>query len=441
MIKFNCCFIRFSPAPFSVSVAPVKGGGPVPLIPNPAERNLLLLESMLPASERFYIWCYGPGGDMIATSCPQDLAAPLDQAFRTLGCLEQARSCLQNPSIRLPRVLGSPAGLQWAVTAETAPDRNLLFICGPVFHTLPDPKGLRDALESGVRCFGPRDWIGALCAALPRMPVLSWPVFSRYVLMTHNTLTGQQLGLEALSLSEAGPLPEPRVGERNRLEVYQAEQALLQMVREGNINYQSVLHNSASLSPGVPVQGRDPLRQMKTSIIVFTTLVSRAAMEGGLSPETAYPLGDSYIQAAEDCRDSGELNAMAQAMYHEFIYLVHRQKSNPGFSHAVQKCCDYIELSLDRKITAGDLAVLVGYSEYYLTEKFRQETGLSVTAWIRNARVARARMLLESTALSVADISDRLAFATPSYFIRSFREVTGVTPARYRKQAHLPKQV
>ena len=126
----------------------------------------------------------------------------------------------------------------------------------------------------------------------------------------------------------------PQAGMRNRMQVYQAEQALLQMVRDGNINYQSALDNSISLSPGVPVEGRDPLRQVKTSIIVFTTLVCRAAMEGGLSPEVAYPLGDSYIQTAEDCRDSGELSALAHAMYHDFIYQVHYVRSNPNYSHA-----------------------------------------------------------------------------------------------------------
>ena len=137
----------------------------------------------------------------------------------------------------------------------------------------------------------------------------------------------------------------------------------------------------------MPVQGRDPLRQMKTSIVVFTTLVTRAAMEGGLSPEIAYPLGDSYIQTAEDCQDSGELNSLAHAMYHDFIYRVHQLRANPHCSHAIQKCCDYIELSLDRKIRAKDLAVLVGYTEYYLTEKFKNETGLSVSDYGRLYRI------------------------------------------------------
>ena len=227
--------------------------------------------------------------------------------------------------------------------------------------------------------------------------------------------------------------PEMTVGERNRMQVYAAEQAMLRMVREGNINYQDALQTSMSLSPGVPVHGRDPLRQMKTSVIVFTTLVCRAAMEGGLSPEIAYPLGDSYIQTAEDSHDLGELTALAPAMYHDFIYRVHYLHANPNYSHSIQKCCDYIELSLDRRVRASDLARLVGYTEYYLTLKFKKETGKSVSQYIRDAKIDRAKMLLASTNDSVAEIAERLAFNTPNYFIQCFREVTGMTPAQFRK--------
>ena len=173
---------------------------------------------------------------------------------------------------------------------------------------------------------------------------------------------------------------------------------------------------------------------MKTSVTVFTTLVTRAAMEGGLSPEIAYPLGDSYIQTAEDCRDSGELSSLANAMYHDFIYRVHQLHANPNYSHAIQKCCDYIELSLDRKIQAKDLAILVGYTEYYLTEKFKSETGLSVSDYVRQAKINRAKTLLLTTALSVSQVAERLAFNTPNYFIHVFRELEGCTPAVFRQR-------
>lgn len=399
-----------------------------------AEQNLLLLQSILPADEKLYIWCYSRDGAYIASSCPRSVRDMLDQAFRALGGMKMTLEYIQKKDCNHPKIIGSSIGMQWAFSLETERNDDLLFIIGPVFYLRPDKSQLRRALYAELHDFDHTDWIPALSKCLPELPVMSFSVFTRYILMVHNTLTSQQLGLEIFSQARQEPFPHPAAGERNRLHVYQAEQALLEMVRTGNINYQSALKTSMESSPGVPVQGQDPLRQMKTSLIVFTTLVSRAAMEGGLSPEIAYPLGDSYIQAAENCRDSGELSALSHTMYHDYIYRVHHIRSNPNYSHAIQKCCDYIELSLERKIRAADLAGLVGYTEYYLTEKFKNETGQSITQYIRNARINRAKVLLNSTTLSVAEIAEQLAFNTPNYFIQCFRNVTGCTPAQYRKR-------
>ena len=241
-------------------------------------------------------------------------------------------------------------------------------------------------------------------------------------------LTPVDLTLEGETFKES----TSPVTKRDRSKVYQAEKALLQTVRNGNLNYKSILQNSVSLSGGVQVKGRDPIRQAKTSGIVFISLVCRAAMEGGLSPEIAYALGDSYIQSAEDCRDQGELNILSYGMYHDFVYRVHQLKINPGYSHAIQKCLDYIDLNLNRKVNAADLASLVGYTEYYLTEKFKKETGMSVSTCVRNAKINRAKLMLETTDMSVAEIAQELAFNTPNYFIQSFRSITGMTPAQYR---------
>ena len=54
--------------------------------------------------------------------------------------------------------------------------------------------------------------------------------------------------------------------------------------------------------------------------------------------------------------------------------------------------------------------------------------------YIRYARIERAKVFLESSELSVRQIAEKLAFTTQYYFIRCFREVTGYTPAQYRKR-------
>ena len=413
-----------------------KGGGFTERQMTRGEQNLLLLQSMIPYSEKLYVWCYDREGRFVATSCPETERTVMEQAFRILGGMEKLLRYTLEPDDARPQIIGSPIGMQWALSYESERNRSLFFVVGPVFYSLPLEQQLRVGLRSCGNSRETAAWAGELIRLLPEMPVMSYAIFTRYVVMIHNTLTGQQLGLDAL---ETERTPERSVfGEssvqRDRNRVYLSERAMLQMVRNGDINYYSALQGSIRLSGGVPVQGQDPLRQMKTSIVVFTTLVSRAAMEGGLSPEVAYALGDSYIQSAEDCRDSGELSALAHAMYHDFIYRVHHLRTNPNCSHAIQKCCDYIELSLERKIRTRDLAALVGYTEYYLTEKFKQETGQSVSSYIRYAKVERAKVLLESTELSIREISERLAFNTVNYFIQCFRTTAGYTPAQYRKR-------
>ena len=405
------------------------------------EQNLYLLQSLIPSGESFFIWCYASDGRLVGCSCPAGIRETLDLAFRALGGHDKMLGYAAAEGSSTPEIIGSSVGLTWAVTLETERKRSLVFIIGPVFNTPADAAVIRKELLAETGFSAEKDWIEPFCAFIPLLPVMSYAVFARYVMLVHNTLTGRQLGPEAIHSEQAiaDSRQEAAVSRRNRLEVYQSEKAMLEMVRQGDINYFSAISRSSSLSPGVPVHGKDPLRQMKTSVRVFTTLVTRAAMEGGLSPEIAYPLGDSYIQTAEDCRDSGELSSLAHAMYHDFIYRVHQLHANPNYSHTIQKCCDYIELSLDRKIQAKDLAVLVGYTEYYLTEKFKNETGLSVSDYVRRARINRAKTLLLTTDLSVCQVAERLAFSTPNYFIHVFRELEGCTPSVFRQRnSHSP---
>lgn len=96
-------------------------------------------------------------------------------------------------------------------------------------------------------------------------------------------------------------------------------------------------------------------------------------------------------------------------------------------------------MHLDQKIRAADLAALVGYTEYNLTHKFKEETGLSVTDYAKFAKIEHTKVLFKSTDLSVQDIATSLSFSTRNYFSRIFQEVTGQTPMEYRGGAQCIK--
>ena len=68
----------------------------------------------------------------------------------------------------------------------------------------------------------------------------------------------------------------------------------------------------------------------------------------------------------------------------------------------------------------------------YLNEIVQRTIGTSAKRYIQNRIIREAKKLLTYTDLAVAEISDRLHFENPSYFIRLFRQHTGLTPLRYR---------
>ena len=120
------------------------------------------------------------------------------------------------------------------------------------------------------------------------------------------------------------------------------------------------------------------------------------------------------------------------SMYDDFVRRVHRSRENPRYSEPIQRCCDYMEMNLDRNIHAQELADLVGYSITYFTRRFREETGFGISDYVKAARIERAKILLETSDSSVQEISDKLGFTTRNYFARCFREITGKTPMEYR---------
>lgn len=394
-------------------------------------QNMNLFSELVQCGGAVYTWCYNADGTRWHSNCPDE--AFLAGAFELFGCKKRMLEHGQKDDS--PVTLGTAIGLLWGAAFEKENGQlKRVWVIGPVFYQDVTMRGVEEGLKYYNNLEISVAWTIQFYEVVKKIPVLQNTILNRYLLMMHYCLTGQRLELS--SVNNSGAQKERLQNEQvqhDRHKVWMAEQGMLQMVRTGDLNYKQAISNSISMSAGVPVQSNDVLRQSKTSIIVFTSLVCRAAIEGGLSPEEAYSLGDSYIQSAESAKSLDEISPLAMMMYDDFIRRVHRHRTNPKLSPQIQKCVDYIEMNLNQKIVAEDLAALVGYTEYYLTHKFKEETGLSVTNYAKFAKVERAKVLLKSTDLSIRDISEQLGFGTRNYFSRVFQEVTGKTPVEFRE--------
>ena len=393
-----------------------------------------LLQELVACCDAISTWCYDAKGELLFSNCTDETV--LNTAFSAFGCrsiLMEHTNIWSNPFL-----LGTSLGLVWGAAFEREDGvLRRFWLLGPVFYATTT----KGQIELGYDFYRGLElsvaWKEQFMQAAARLPVVTSVLLGRYLLMLHYCLTGQTLHYSDIVMPTEllRPAKPAEPTKRDRYQVYAAERALLDMVRNGDLNYAEAFSNSSLLSSGVPVSGPDPLRQVKSSITVFTSLVCRAAIEGGVSPEEAYSLGDAYIQRAENARSQQELLNLPATMYDDFIHRVHRCRTNPRYSPMVQKCVDYIDLHLEQKIQAADLAAQLGYDDYYITRRFKRETGYSLTNYIKFAKIERAKVLLQSTRLTVQQIADGLGFTTRSYFIQCFKAVTGRTPTAWRAQA------
>ena len=102
---------------------------------------------------------------------------------------------------------------------------------------------------------------------------------------------------------------------------------------------------------------------------------------------------------------------------------------------------NYMKANLDTKLTLETLANAGGLSCYHFARTFKKVTHHSPLAYLNILRMEKATHMLHETTLSIADISAACGFESPSYFARSFRAFTGLSPTEYRTEqsnyAHL----
>ena len=87
----------------------------------------------------------------------------------------------------------------------------------------------------------------------------------------------------------------------------------------------------------------------------------------------------------------------------------------------------------DSGLTVARLASMVGCSADHLSRTYNRERGVTLSTWMAKERVAAAQQLLGDPRYNVAEVGWACGFNGASYFIRVFKEHTGLTPLAYRQ--------
>ncbi len=395
------------------------------------EQRMSFFQELIRCAHGLYSWIFNDRFEETFSNCPDA------SVFRMVFSLSHTADVLLNSEYdrRYPLIFTNSIGLIWVADCVQDTQQEAAFcLIGPALFDDVSHQAIFSALQRQKLSPSLHE---TFIAVLEKLPVIPVTRMFEYALMLHYALTGVQITNSELQFQSQTPQKKQERQEMQRPDrhgTWAAEQALLKLVEDGNLDYQKTRGLFTSVGNVGKLSEGNPIRQVKNQIIVYTALCTRAAVRGGLPPETAYSLSDQYIQMTEACSTVPELAEISRMMQDDFIRRVHRAKSARGVSKRVQICQDYVWLHLTEKITVKALAEQVGYSQTYLSRKFKQETGKSIMDYINECRIERAKDLLVSCKMSIQEISEELGFGTQSYFGLQFKKTVGCSAGEYRNQ-------
>lgn len=150
----------------------------------------------------------------------------------------------------------------------------------------------------------------------------------------------------------------------------------------------------------------------------------------------------SALKKLVEAYDSSQGFASAEAqksMIRALLQLVkppfEQAQQLPSAPTSLQRFMMLVSQHFNEKRNVADYAEMLHITPNYLNELCSENLGVTAKALIEEQVMLEIKRLLFHTDLSIKEIAYQLNFDDPSYFVRRFKEKTGLTPAAFRTES------
>ncbi len=115
-------------------------------------------------------------------------------------------------------------------------------------------------------------------------------------------------------------------------------------------------------------------------------------------------------------------------------YIILENLVHPRENENLERIKKFVLENLDKRLTVQLISGGVHISKSSLYNLIHENYGSTVSEYINEVKIERAKELLMKTDMPVEDISEKLAFSSPAYFGKVFKRAVGISPLKFRKQ-------
>lgn len=174
-----------------------------------------------------------------------------------------------------------------------------------------------------------------------------------------------------------------------------------------------------------------PLIYLRAILQFFTAVMGWAGIIAGVDINKIFEKIQDYLSKINNTYEYLILRKLMEEEIDTFTHIV-CEHYRGSFSDLISKTKDFIESHLSEPISLKAVAKNLGVSYSYLSRRFKQKEGITLTNYINTKRIEKAKRLLMTSSSSITDIAFEVGFGSIQHFTRVFKRIEGCSPSGWR---------
>lgn len=160
-------------------------------------------------------------------------------------------------------------------------------------------------------------------------------------------------------------------------------------------------------------------------------LIENAVIQNQIPANTE---DETILSSMENCFSYQELHSHLVKKTEDFFISAEESDAEPENS-TIKNIVNYIsENYMQEGLSVKDISSHVFLSASYVCTVFKNETGKTLSQYITEFRMEKAKQLLSDPRYRISDISSNVGYSDGNYFGKSFKKYTGMTPSEFRER-------
>jgi len=175
------------------------------------------------------------------------------------------------------------------------------------------------------------------------------------------------------------------------------------------------------------------LRNTKTRLTILNTLCNRAAIRGGIDVQLGHQISTNFGMIIENMKSIFDSVSLTKEIIISYAEAVDNY-SLLGYSKLIREAILKIRRNITSNYNLENLAKDLFITKEHLSRTFKKELNMTVSSYIKKAKIVEAKKLLTTPNHSILSISSMLGFSSSSHFTSVFKKNENESPKHYRNR-------